>query len=396
MLGADPGFGREVTGLEPERVRALMQRMGVTRLADVTGLDRLGIPVFVAVRPNSRSVATSQGKGLSTAAARLGALMEAAETWHAERVAAPLRLAAANELDGPVIEVDLLPRGRDAPLDRDRPILWLAGRRLRTGAPAWVPFELVHTDYRLPAPPAADCFQLTSSGLAAAPSRDVAVRHAVCELIERDALTLWSQRAPRERLGHLVHPEALGSAELVALRHALTAAGFSIGLADITSDLGLPCALAVLADRCEPDGHPGLGTACDPDPARAALRALLEAAQVRTSYIAGSRDDLAPDEYGIAGLRAKRDFVAPLLTKATPSRAWPSGTPELGAEPGEQIAAVGERLARAGLAEPVLVDLGRPETGLAVVRVLAPGLEGNSDDPAYRPGARALAVRGQG
>lgn len=40
------------------------QAMGITRLANVTGLDVIGIPVYMAVRPSSRSIAVSQGKGL--------------------------------------------------------------------------------------------------------------------------------------------------------------------------------------------------------------------------------------------------------------------------------------------------------------------------------------------
>ena len=38
---------------------------GITRVANVTGLDRIGLPVVLATRPNSRSVAVSQGKGTS-------------------------------------------------------------------------------------------------------------------------------------------------------------------------------------------------------------------------------------------------------------------------------------------------------------------------------------------
>ena len=36
-----------------DRVQAVFGEVGITRLADVTGLDRLGIPVFQAVRPAS-------------------------------------------------------------------------------------------------------------------------------------------------------------------------------------------------------------------------------------------------------------------------------------------------------------------------------------------------------
>src|SRR5689334_3494323 len=92
------------------RLRAHMAAMGITRLADLTGLDRIGLPVFAAIRPNSRSVATSQGKGLTHDAARAAALMEAAESWHAERIEGPLRLASINEMSGErLIELDRLP-----------------------------------------------------------------------------------------------------------------------------------------------------------------------------------------------------------------------------------------------------------------------------------------------
>ena len=59
-------------------------RMGITRIAVLTGLDVLGIPVAAAVRPNSRSIAVHQGKGVTLSAAKASAVMEAVETWHAE------------------------------------------------------------------------------------------------------------------------------------------------------------------------------------------------------------------------------------------------------------------------------------------------------------------------
>jgi ribosomal protein S12 methylthiotransferase accessory factor len=52
------------------RVRPHMASIGVTRLGNITGLDHIGIPVAIAVRPNSRSVAVSQGKGLDLPQAR--------------------------------------------------------------------------------------------------------------------------------------------------------------------------------------------------------------------------------------------------------------------------------------------------------------------------------------
>src|SRR5438552_592107 len=58
------------------RMRPLMKRLGITRLACLTGLDAVGVPVWAAIRPNGRSLSTSQGKGLSDDAAAVSALME--------------------------------------------------------------------------------------------------------------------------------------------------------------------------------------------------------------------------------------------------------------------------------------------------------------------------------
>jgi hypothetical protein len=48
-----------------ERVRPFLPVMGITRVANVTGLDTIGIPVVMVTRPNSRSISVSQGKGFS-------------------------------------------------------------------------------------------------------------------------------------------------------------------------------------------------------------------------------------------------------------------------------------------------------------------------------------------
>src|SRR5437879_70136 len=80
------------------RLRPLMPVMGITRIADVTGLDHIGIPVVMVCRPNARSLSVSQGKGLDVDAARASGLMESVEFHHAERITLPLKLASLSEL----------------------------------------------------------------------------------------------------------------------------------------------------------------------------------------------------------------------------------------------------------------------------------------------------------
>ena len=80
------------------RLRPLLRETGITRIANVTGLDRTGIPVVMVCRPASRSVTVSQGKGLTVAGAKVSGVMEALEAWHAERIVKPLKLASLEEM----------------------------------------------------------------------------------------------------------------------------------------------------------------------------------------------------------------------------------------------------------------------------------------------------------
>src|SRR5713226_6016242 len=76
------------------RLQPLLPAMGITRVANITGLDVIGIPVVMVCRPNSRALAVSQGKGLTLEGARASGIMESAESYHAERVSGPLLLTS--------------------------------------------------------------------------------------------------------------------------------------------------------------------------------------------------------------------------------------------------------------------------------------------------------------
>src|SRR5688500_8689946 len=81
-----------------ERARRLMPGMGITRVANITGLDCIDVPVVMVCRPNARSLAVSQGKGLTLAAAKASALMEEIESHHAENITLPLKLGSYEDL----------------------------------------------------------------------------------------------------------------------------------------------------------------------------------------------------------------------------------------------------------------------------------------------------------
>jgi ribosomal protein S12 methylthiotransferase accessory factor YcaO len=77
------------------RVQPYLARMGITRIANVTGLDRIGVPVVMVCRPNSRSLAVAQGKGLTLDAAKASGVMEAIELYHAVNASRPPASIAA-------------------------------------------------------------------------------------------------------------------------------------------------------------------------------------------------------------------------------------------------------------------------------------------------------------
>src|SRR5436309_1928919 len=87
-------------------VRPHFGELGITRVANVTGLDRIGIPVVMVVRPNSRSLSVSQGKGLTLAAARASGIMESLESHHAERADCPIWMDSYQRLNNEVRVAD--------------------------------------------------------------------------------------------------------------------------------------------------------------------------------------------------------------------------------------------------------------------------------------------------
>jgi ribosomal protein S12 methylthiotransferase accessory factor len=372
------------------RVKPHMAAMGITRIANLTGLDRLGIPVVGVFRPNSRSVAVAQGKGLHLDAAKVSGLMEAVETFHAETIH-PARIASSEALEREeaVIDISRLPRSPDTELPADAPVPWVRATDWTNGNPLWVPFELVSTDYTLPLPAGTGYFQANTNGLASGNCALEAVLHGVCELIERDATALWWRRTPDAQSARMVDLDSVVDPGCRWVLDRYAAANVKVAVWDTTSDIAVASFLCAAYGEDPP--VPELGAGCHPCREIALLRAVTEAAQARTTVISGSRDDLGRRFYTseeasdrlrqFRGLMDRPRRGVPISAIAT----FESDT--ISADMDHVVA----RLAVAGMREIAVVDLARPEFGIAVVRVLVPGLEGLVEDD-YVPGARAQAL----
>lgn len=381
-----------------KRVRPMMPVMGITRIANVTGLDRIGLPVVMVCRPNSRSIAVSQGKGLDLDAAKVSGVMEAVETYHGETIHLPLKLGSFEELrySHPMVDASGLPAPASTRYHDQRQILWIEGIDLVTEASLWLPYEVVHTNYTLPLPAGSGCFVANTNGLASGNHLFEAISHGICEVIERDAVTLWKLRSEAERRGTAIDLETVDDEPCIGLLRQLEAADIDVKVWDTTSDVNVACFQCLLVGREDRYADPEFGAGCHPAREVALLRALTEAAQARTTYISGARDDFLPHLYE-PSTRARRLGDCRALLEAHPPVRNFRNVPSWYAETfAEDVTEELKRLCSVGITQVAVVNLTKPAFRLPVVRVVIPGLEAalEEDKGDYLPGRRAMAVLG--
>lgn len=400
-----PGTKRYVDGthrtLPPDetvaRLASARVTCGVTRVADITGLDHVGIPVALACRPNSRSLSVSQGKGLTLDAARASALMETIESWHAERVVNPVVLARRVELDRPVVPIGGLPQLAVSRYDDRLRLPWVEAFDTEAASATLVPFELVHLDMTIPLPEGSGCFPMSSNGLASGNHPAEACLHAVCEVIERDAFALWHHSDERRRGAMRVDVSSIASTVAADLIGRFVDAGLDVAVWDITSDVGVAAyRCAIVQSTVDPNRplYPSSGLGCHPSREVALIRALTEAAQSRLTRIAGSRDDVPRSDYELSRHPDEVLRVASALRAEPTDRSFDRAPDHQGPTLLGDLEWVLGRLDRAGFASALFVDLTDAELEIPVVKAIVPGLETKPGGDGYRPGRRVNDLLG--
>jgi len=275
--------------------RAAAKVCGISRLAGVTGLDHIGLPVWTAIRPLARSLSVSQGKGLTDTLAQVSALMEAIELFHAESflpagIGRSIKLTAR---DPNFAAVEALPIRSNRHLNFESPICWLETRSIITGKSKWVPKELIDLDTTR----IYDGFFVPSSnGLASGNSRTEALLHGLSEILERDQVSHWlvvENLSPGLSCRRLNLSSGLpGPIEqaISMIRHA----GLTVAVWYASVTIEVPCFVCAIADTRGNTLYPqrATGYGCHISKEIALLRAITEAAQSRLTFISGTRDDL--------------------------------------------------------------------------------------------------------
>lgn len=362
-----------------ERIAPKMEVAGITRVADITNLDRIGIPVFSSIRPSADKGAISvyNGKGATPAEARVSAMMEGIERYSAEVHDRKLLVETFSKLKAETEAVDprslALPQGADP----EMAIPWFCGYDLLKDEEVMVPASGVFHPLPKEYP---QLFRTNTNGLASGNVLEEAVFHGLSEVIERDA---WSLVEAVKDTGPLVRGVEDGLA--AELLEKFARAEVEVRIKDITSDIGVPTIAAASDDlRLKDPALLTIGMGTHTSAEVAVLRALTEVAQSRLTQIHGAREDTTTADF--------RREIGYERTKRL-NRHWfvDSGTEqfsEIRSQDSEDflddIRLMLKRLKEAGMERAIVVDLTREEIGVPVVRVIVPGLEMSAVDPDRR------------
>jgi len=339
-----------------QRLRPHLRALGISRVADITGLDHIGFPVVQAVRPNARSNAVTQGKASTITGAGIGAVLECLEMAAGEDLH---RLPTVPAQDAPLWRsfAPGLPHGTEWPVADTQ---YTRCREVVSDTGAALPRDLISTDFRHDAPAASAPILRHSIGLGAGPSLAAALRHGLLECIEADARIRLEHGGRSHRLSlSLDHPDH------GAVLRQITSAGLRALVED------MPCQGGVVAVKASVMEAPGATTLPLPatgygarETCGAAIHAALaEALQARLAVISGAREDITQRFY-VHGFSQEELAAEWARHDQTPfAKASVDPVPVTLRQIAEAVAPV--------YAVPLFWDAGLP---LAIIRVVAPKL----------------------
>jgi ribosomal protein S12 methylthiotransferase accessory factor len=351
-----------------ERITPLLLDFGITRLADVTGLDVIGIPVVMAVRPLATTLCVSQGKGASLLLAKVSGVMEAIELWHAEN-----RVSAPSVVNAPAVEVQLGYSVVD--LETQNSLLtehtlldWIPARTAAGNQETLVPRAAVHMGWAARDNWRNCLLSQNSNGLASGNTRAEAISHALYETIERDCTSEIGEVPVSQRT--YIDPPTVDDQYSRELIDRIARANAWLEIVHIPNRWSLPCFVAYVWHE-DLAACLGTGAGVHSDPAVALSRAITEAAQSRLTFISGTRDDLEQRIYQRSGSGVTRPFtpIEALVAWKEIAQQYPL---RFTTDESEAAWLAENVMTRAGC-EPMVVDLAEREE-FAVVKVLCPGL----------------------
>jgi thioglycine synthase len=319
------------------KIIPICKDIGVTRISDITYMDKLYIPNFSSILPNTEdSIWVYSGKGITKQHAKTSALMESIERYYSLP-----NTFSKSLINGTYLELSkkykkvLHPNEVVEPVepiynDKESIIDYVLGFDLLKKEEVLVPAQLVFSKFDAKSP-SINVFPYShTNGLASGNVLEEAICHGLCEVIERDAISiadLCSSSIPYSILERItkslknvdhdsylinqisenkfvddstIYPD-VDISEIVRefesikfLVRKFTDAGISLLIKDITQkDIGIPTFVASSIEWITNDyGYFAKGYGTHLDSRIALIRAITELSQTRAVNIQGARDDL--------------------------------------------------------------------------------------------------------
>ena len=349
----------------------LWEQFGITRVANITGLDNINISTYIAIRPTSKHLSASQGKGITPDLAKISAMMESIEGWHAEQAPIPDLFGSMAQLEKKHSLVDLKSLSTLAVNISEHELRqiempWLKAIDLISSNEIYLPLNCVHIDFTSHL--SDGIFVPTSNGLASGNTFEEAVCHGVYEVIERHCHSQYTN----DLVIHHIDTLELTSPHLKQLIEQLNQKELRLDLVNITDNINVPSFLATITDLTHVHAvgaYFGSGTHLSAEVAIS--RAITEAIQSRLTFISGSRDNLYPSVYNDVHRNAiydikKRDSTPlklnPLLNVTIPNNFT------------QCIQELLHRLKHAGFNQVIVFNHTKADIDIPVVHVFIPGL----------------------
>jgi ribosomal protein S12 methylthiotransferase accessory factor len=394
-----------------KRAEPIAKQIGVTRLADITHMDVLRIPNYSAVLPGTQDyIWVYSGKGPTKAHARASALMESIERYTSlprgkiNYITANFEKMANEYGRKYIIHPDDVLEPLRFPYRDDAILNFVEGVDLFTNEKVYVPAGIAQSRYE-PQGSVVSPFQFShTNGLASGNVIEEAICHALCEVIERDAVSLADLRSsaiPFHVLRSIIDavryngfnvkslqsdmyvddpdifPEVdvsvANSMYINFLLSRFKEENIPLLIKDITTDIGIPTFIATSVQWITHNyGYLAEGHGTHPDARIALVRAITEVSQTRAANIQGARDDLRKMNYEMGNTAETKawQFMHSKKRKDFDSVKTCENSDIL-----EDIHLILHNLKNAGLERTVAVNLTDREIRIPVVRVIVPGLE---------------------
>lgn len=301
-----------------KRIQPHLHKAGITRVGDITGLDTVGIPVVVAIRPASGSLAVEAGKGVTLEAAAASATMEALERFTGEEDNLVDEIGTVNQFrDQLGVDPAIYPLLRHATLSDRLEYQWTRATDLFTGDEHLIPYLLAALPVKQPSMLAAP-FAASSNGLASGNHAPEALCAGLYEVIERDATSCWGIAMQNGEPVLEVDINTLEGDIICGIVDQVHRADCEVVIWWNPTEAEIPTCTAFIYQL---NGGVGVykGYGCHLDPEIAMIRAVTEAVQARTIFVAGARDDLLrgafqalrrSDVFGIRGFDIPKKVVS--------------------------------------------------------------------------------------